>query len=314
VGYSNFMQRAIVFGGSGFLGSHVADALSSRGLKVTIFDLKTSTFQNPDHTYLQGDIRDSKAVSEAIHGQDYVLNFAGIANLEEARQNPQLTADINIVGNLNILEALKSHPPKRFIFASTYYVYSEFGSIYRITKQACELFIEDYSKRFQIPYSVLRYGSLYGDRADERNTVYRLVKEALTNKKVVRQGNGEEIREYIHVRDAAQFTYEVMLNDQYKNQHVILSGQQRLKIKELLEMLKEICGRQLEVVYQEVPAGDTDHYSVTPYTFRPKMAFRYSGDCHHDLGQGLLQLMYDVEDQLQHQVPPAPKVPPEPRP
>ncbi len=270
--------------------------LSSKGLDVTIFDSARSAHILSDQKMILGDIRDKNLVAEIVPDFDYILNFAAIANLEEAKSNPMLASEVNIMGNLNVLEAMKAKPPKRYIFASTYYVYSEFGSVYRITKQACELYIEDYAKRFGIPYSVLRYGSLYGERADNRNTVYRLIQEAMKNKKIVRYGTGEEVREYIHVRDAARQTYDVMLDENFKDQHVILSGQQRYKIRELLSMIREIMGRDIEVEYRDIPRDDTDHYFSTPYTFRPRVAMRYSGPCHYDLGQGLLQLMYTIHE------------------
>lgn len=291
-------MKAVIFGGSGFLGSHVADMLTRAQIDVTIFDLMPSTHLKPRQTMIIGDIRDAQKVAAAVGGQDYVLNFAGIAGLEDARKKPIQAADVNILGNLNILEAMVKHPPKRYIFASTYYVYSEFGSVYRITKQACELFIEDYAARFDLNYSILRFGSLYGERSNESNAVYRFLKDAMTKNKIVRDGSGEDIREYVHVIDAARSTVEVMMKQEYENQHVILAGNQRIKIKELLEMIREIMSKDIEIEYKPLPENDMDHYKITPYAFKPKTALRYTGEGYHDLGQGLLQMLYSIRDQM----------------
>src|SRR5690349_17052567 len=125
------MSKAIVFGGSGFLGSHVADELSNQGLDVTIFDIKGSTFLKPNQRQVVGDILDKATVMQACEGMDYVYNFAGLADINEARENPELTAQLNVMGNVYILEAARKFKAKRFIYASTVYVYSESGSFYR---------------------------------------------------------------------------------------------------------------------------------------------------------------------------------------
>jgi UDP-glucose 4-epimerase len=88
---------------------------------------------------------------------------------------------------------------KRFVFASTVYVYSESGSFYRASKQAAERFVEAYYERYGLPFSVLRYGSLYGRRADQRNGIYRLLKQALEQRTIAYEGSAEAMREYIHV-------------------------------------------------------------------------------------------------------------------
>jgi UDP-glucose 4-epimerase len=119
--------KAIVFGGSGFLGSHVADCLTARGYTVTIFDVNLSPYLLPEQTMLEGDILDEEAVHAAIAGQDVVYNFAGIADLDDATTKPKLTVQLNVQGNLNIMEGCLRTPVRRFVYASTIYVYSQKG-------------------------------------------------------------------------------------------------------------------------------------------------------------------------------------------
>jgi UDP-glucose 4-epimerase len=83
------------------------------------------------------------------------------------------------------------------MFASTIYVYSELGSFYRVSKQACEKIVEEYQKEFDLDYTILRYGSLYGPRANEFNFISNALVQALKNKKIVRRGDGKEVRECI---------------------------------------------------------------------------------------------------------------------
>jgi UDP-glucose 4-epimerase len=239
-------MKAIVFGGSGFLGSHVADVLDDGGYEVVIYDLKPSPYLRKSQRMVVGDILDESRVKDIIGGCDFVYNFAGIADIDEAASRPLEAIKSNILGNSIILEASKEARIKRFIFASSLYVYSKAGSFYRGAKQACELLIENYNEVFGLPYTILRYGSLYGPRADERNFIYRIVKKALEEGKIVRYGVGEELREYIHVLDAAIGSVEI-LSDEFVNQHVILTGTQQTRVKDLLVMIKEILDNKVEI-------------------------------------------------------------------
>src|SRR3954468_22953327 len=91
--------KAIVFGGSGFVGSHVADALTAAGHAVTVFDLEESGWLQPEQTFVAGDVTDGGAVAAAIEGNDIVYNFAGIADIDECRTRPLDTVLVNVTGN-----------------------------------------------------------------------------------------------------------------------------------------------------------------------------------------------------------------------
>jgi len=292
------MRSAVVFGGSGFLGSHVADALSEAGFAVTVFDTKPSPYLRPDQQGMVGDILDADQVSGAVKGCEVVYNFAGIADIEEANARPLETVKANILGNTILLEAAREEKIKRFVFASSLYVYSDAGAFYRSSKQACELLIDNYHHAYGLPYTILRYGSLYGDRADQRNWVCRILQEAVSQGRIIRYGDGEEIREYIHVRDAARYSVTV-LAPEYANQHVIISGHQAIKIKDLLTMVKEMMNGRITVEYRSPedarsPSESKLHYDVTPYSFNPKIAHKLVGNDYLDLGQGLLTLLNEI--------------------
>ena len=96
-----------VFGGSGFLGAHVSDQLSESGHNVRIFDLNESPWLRDDQEMIVGDILDAEAVSSAIKGSDIVYNFAAIADLNDALNQPLRTMHINVLGNVNVLEGCK---------------------------------------------------------------------------------------------------------------------------------------------------------------------------------------------------------------
>jgi len=284
-------MKAVVFGGAGFVGSHVADALSDQGIEVIVYDKKESKYLRDDQTMIVGDILDSEKIKSAVQGCDYVYHYAGIAAIEEAAQNPLKTIETNVLGTTYVLEACRLARVKRIVFASSVYVYSDLAPFYRSSKQSCELIIEDYQKMYGIDYTILRYGSLYGRRADDNNFINKIIKQALEEKRITRYGDGEEIRDYIHVCDAAKCSVDILM-DEFKNQHVILTGTQSTKVKDLLVMIAEIMQNKVKIEYKK--GGNGGHYEITPYSFRPRVAKKYVSNSYHDLGQGILDVIYDV--------------------
>lgn len=284
-------MKIIVFGGAGFLGSHTADALTKEGHDVTIFDKTESPYIQVNQKMILGNILDKDAVDKAVKGKDVVYNFAGIADIGKASDTPVETIEHNVLGNTIILDACRKNKVKRFVFASTLYVYSKAGAFYRSSKQACELVIENYNEVYRVPYTILRYGSLYGPRSDEKNYIYKIIKQAVTKGKIVSFGEPDDLREYIHVEDAARYSVDI-LAPEYKNQYVILTGNQPMRRKDLLVMIKEMLENKVDLEYE--PQESKVHYEITPYSFSPKIAMKYSGKYHLDLGQGLLQTIDDV--------------------
>ena len=288
-------MKTIVFGGSGFLGSHIADALTKAGHDVTIFDIKKSLYLQKSQKMIVGNILDRKAVEKAMKDCDIVYNFAGMADMEEAHQKPLETVETNILGNTIILEACRLNHVKRIFFASTLYVYSDKGSFYTSSKQACEFIIENYNEVFGLSYTVLRYGSLYGPRATETNYIYKILKQALTEGKISSFGEEGDLREYIHVEDAARCSVEI-LSKEFENQYVIISGSRPMRRIDMLMMINEILGNKIKIDFSPI---DTNlHYKITPYHFSPKMAKKYTSHYYLDFGEGLLQCLADINEKV----------------
>ena len=193
------------------------------------------------------------------------------------------------------MEACKSHGVKRFIYASTVYVHSRDGGFYRCSKQASEAYVEEYQRVYGLDYTILRYGSLYGPRANETNGIFQIVKSALDSGVVKYKGDIESMREYIHVGDAASASIEV-LKDEFKNQNVVLTGQEPMRVIEMLKILAEILGfleKDIELVHHHY----VGHYVRTPYAYQPKLGKKYIPPVHVDLGQGLLEVINDICNQ-----------------
>ena len=281
-------ELVCVIGGSGFLGSHVADALTAKGYRVRIFDIHDSKWRNPDQEMVVGSILDPEALGKAINGCRYVYNFGGLASLDEGLNDASAAAQLNVLGNINVLDASLRCKVERYVFASTVYVYSRAGGFYRCSKQAAEQFIDQYQEIHGLPFTILRYGSLYGPRCQDSNGLYKIVSRALSEGFVSYTGSPESMREYIHVRDAAEASVSV-LSAEYANKHVVLTGQEPMKVDDLLKMLAEILGFSTDVRFlQEAAVG---HYVRTPYAYVPRAGQKYLPPLHVDLGQGLLELV-----------------------
>ena len=286
-------MRALVTGGAGFLASHVADALTEKGHDVTVFDKIESPYIRANQQMLVGDILDDKAIRDAVKENEVIYHFAAIADIGEAIQNPTLTVQVNIMGTLNILEAIKNHDIKRFVFASSIYVYSNQGSFYRTSKQTCERLIEDYNEQYNLPFTILRFGSLYGPRSDDSNAVHGMIKSAMEKSEVIYEGTGEELREYIHVKDGALAAVDV-LNDEFKNEIIHLTGHEKMTTRQMMEMISEIIGGNIQI---SVNAGEMmGHYMQTPYSYTPKLGRKLIRNTYIDIGLGLLDLIEHNEN------------------
>ncbi|HID31248.1 MAG TPA: NAD(P)-dependent oxidoreductase, partial [Desulfobacterales bacterium] len=273
-------------------GSHLADVLTETGFSVHIFDAIPSPWCNPEQEMVVGDIRDEQALRKCVTGARYVYHLAGIADIGQAASSPRATVEHNIIGSTIVLENCLHAGVERLLFASTVYVYSQQGSFYRVSKQATELLIEAYYERFGLEYTILRYGSLYGPRAQEWNGLKRYVSQAIKEGIIAYPGTGEERREYIHVKDAARLSV-VALAPEHANQCLTLTGTQVLNSKELLHMIREILGGKVKLIFD--PEGrDPAHYEVTPYRFTPRVARKIVPNVFVDIGQGILDLIEEV--------------------
>jgi UDP-glucose 4-epimerase len=244
------VKTACVIGGGGFLGSHVADQLVTAGYAVRVFDRNPSRWLSDGQQMIVGDILDPNALDAALAGCEVAYHFAALADLNEALDKPVQTAQVNVLGTVNALEAARRAELRRFLYASTVYVYSREGGFYRVSKQAAENYVEEYQRTFGLDFTILRYGSLYGPRADASNGLNIIVRRALEQGKISYVGDSESVREYIHVEDAARASV-VALGEEFRNESVVLTGHQPMRMLDLLKMLAEIMGTAGSVDFRD---------------------------------------------------------------
>ena len=292
-------MNVLVFGGAGFLGSYVVDELLSRGHDVTIFDLVKSPYVGDRVPNIIGDIMDVEAVRAAVIDHQIVYNFAGLSDLNDSVDNPVETVTLNIIGNLNILDASRRAGVDHFVYASSVYVFSHRGAFYGASKKSSELIVEQYGEQYNMGYTIVRYGSVYGERADSKNRIYRILREALLHKKITLQGDGSEEREYVHGRDAGKLSVDVIEDEKYRKQNVMLTGIERLRYSDLLSYVKEMLNNDVEIKMLKEPYRG--HYILSPYSFSPTIGVKLVNNPSIDFGQGMLECVNHIFQELQDQ-------------
>ena len=225
-------------------------------------------------------------------GNDCWYHFAGISDIAEAKARPHDTLNLNVMGTTKVLEASVRANVDRVVYASTMYVYSPYGSFYRASKQSAETIIEAYNEAFGLDFTILRYGSLYGPRAQEWNGLKRYVRQLVKYGKLDYWGSGNERREYIHAIDAARLSVDI-LDPIHANRAITVTGQQVLKSDEMIDLLFEITGKERAVNYI-VRDDHHGHYASTPYRYTPKRAKKLVPDEFIDLGEGILELVEEL--------------------
>ena len=167
------MNKITILGGSGFLGSALANLFSKNGkIKVIIFDTKKKNKLLRNQKFIKGNILNEKALSKAIKNSDYVFNFAALADLNDARNKPMQSVKINLIGTVKALIISNKYKIKKFIQASSIYANSEQGGFYGASKKAAEDYIERFQQKYGLKYTILRFGSLYGPGADKTNGIH----------------------------------------------------------------------------------------------------------------------------------------------
>jgi len=258
-------KKILITGGSGFIASNIADLLTKNGYKVIIFDKKKSKYFNKKNQLIIGDINKLDNIIKATKKVDYVYHFAAVADLYLANENPFNTLKTNIFGTINVLEACRVNKVKKFIYASSIYSLSEQGGFYSISKLSSETIVECYAKKYNFNFICLRFGSIYGERANSFNTIQNFIKKAIYQKKIIRKSDGNEIRNYIHVMDASRLCLEI-LKKKYSNCYLNIFGPRKIKLKKVLLFIKS----NLEKL--DLRFSKKNHmiynYKLSPFTYK----------------------------------------------
>ena len=286
------MQIAVI-GGSGFLGSHLSDALSKKGHKVKIFDRKKSKWIKKNQKMIIGNILNLSSLTKVIKGSQIVYNFAALADIDYAKYRPIETVKINILGTLNALTLSKKYNVKKFIQASTIYATSEEGGFYARSKKAAEDYIEEFKKIYGLNYTILRFGSLYGERSDNSNGIRSIIYNAIKKKKLIYKGKKNAARSYIHITDVAKACVQI-IDKKYNNKYTTITGNKYIKINKIFNLLSnyfKIPKKKIKFLNEKY----TGHYNIKPTTFKSRIGRNLIIKKQKNFKESLLKLINEIK-------------------
>ena len=280
-------MQIVVTGASGFLGSQLVKKLEKIYNNITLIDFVDPSYEN-EHLFIKADLLIKKEYEKYLKNTDVIFHFASISDIEYSKKNSTKTLETNIISTKNLLDIAVKYKIKQFIFASTIYVNSSKGSFYRISKQSCENIIREYHRENKLNYNILRFGTIFGPGSDKNNSVYDLVKQAITNNKITVKGTGSEIREYLYVEDAIEQTINLLNNKKLINQSLTITGNSRYKLSDLIGIIEEIFPRKLKIIYGKSKQA---HYKYTPYRINDDhISKKLTLPTYTDIGEGIISL------------------------
>jgi len=277
------MVRPIVLltGAAGFIGSNVLDQLQSRDFDVIAVDAliesnygreqklinwEEAISKFPETNFIVGDLRDP-LFTRSLPSADYVIHEAAVPGLNLSWENFPLYESCNVIATQNLIEYAISRNVKRFVLASTSSVYGKEAiggedsllqpvSPYGVTKLAAEKLVLAYAANFSLPYSILRYFSVYGDR-QRPDMAYSIFCENLVSGKTINiYGDGNQSRTNTHVRDVARVTIESMLSKGMENQIVNIAGETELSVNAAIDILEAALNLHCSRNFMDPRKGD----------------------------------------------------------
>lgn len=233
MGYENIIFEKdsvfLVTGGAGFIGSNLCEVLLDKGYKVKCLDDLSNGKQanvdlfinNPNYTFIKGDIRDLDTCIKACEGVDYVLNQAAWGSVPRSIEMPLLYEEINIRGTLNMMEAARQNGVKKFVYASSSSVYGDEPNLpkqegregnllspYALTKMVDEEYGKLYSKLYGLDTYGLRYFNVFGRRQDPNGAyaavIPKFIKQLLNNEQPTINGDGKQSRDFTYIENVIE--------------------------------------------------------------------------------------------------------------
>ena len=242
-------KNVLVTGGSGFIGSHVVDALIKRKYNVTIFDLNAP--RRKDVKFVKGSLLNRDLIKFALKKIDYVFHLAAVSDINKVKNIPVKTVETNILGTTFMLEASRNLNVNRFIFAGSVYSYSgSAGNLYTTSKTASELIIKNYQLLFRRRFTILRYATAFGPRNRSVDAISIFVKKALKNQDLIIHGDGQQKRNYVYVEDLAEGSM-IALREKTKNKVVTLASNQNISILKLAKIIIQLTKSKSKIIFDK---------------------------------------------------------------
>ena len=260
-------MKVLVTGGSGFIGSHVVDALVEAGHEPRIFDVIPSPWHDDVDTFI-GDLTDVDALRLASEDCDATAHLGAIADVNHVAADPKYAERVNAGGTANVLEAARAEGVGRVVYASTIWVYDGCDTVavdedsllglprhpYTAQKIAGEMYCTSYAELYEVDYTILRFGIPYGPRARPAAVIPQFFKNALAGRPLTIAGGGQQSRRFTYVGDIARGVV-AGLAPEARNRVYNLSSEETVTILELATAVSEIVG-DTDILHTEGRAGD----------------------------------------------------------
>ncbi|MCJ7791304.1 MAG: SDR family oxidoreductase [Dehalococcoidia bacterium] len=276
------MRKAVVTGGAGFIGSHLAEELLKRRYKVIILDdLSTGRRENIEPIiansnvqFIEGSVTDLPLLNKLFQNVSYVFHLAAIPSVPRSIESPLASHNVNITGTLNVLLAAKDNKVKKVIYASSSAVYGDTPTLskredmppnpqspYAVTKLAGEYYCHVFHQVYGLPTICLRYFNVYGLRQDPNSqysaVIPRFIQRVLDNKPPVIFGDGEQTRDFTFVKDAVGAT--ILAAESDATGIFNIGTGERISINKLAALIINLIGNSVEPIHEELRFGDIRH-------------------------------------------------------
>ena len=281
---SSFMTtpRYLVTGGTGFIGSHIAEALLKQGEAVRVFDnMATGRSINVDVLknlsgqleIIQGDLRDMQAVVAAIQGIEVVFHQGALSSVPRSIANPVNSLEANVNGTNNVLLAARDHGVRRVVYASSSSVYGNTPTLpkheamptapispYAVHKLAGELLCGVFTRIYGLETVSLRYFNVFGPRQDP-NAEYaavipRFLTALLKQQRPIVLGDGEQTRDFTYIENVVQANLLAATAPDAVGTAMNVGCGERISLNDVLQIAGELLGTKVEAEYREPRAGD----------------------------------------------------------
>lgn len=288
------MQKILVSGGAGFIGSNLCEALLKEGNEVRCLDnFATGKIENllpllqqyPEHFRLiVGDIRKPEDCRKAVEGMEYVLHEAALGSVPRSVNDPATTNEVNISGFLNMLIAARDAGIKRFVYAASSSTYGDSDSLpkveevigrplspYAVTKYVNELYADVFARTYGMETIGLRYFNVFGRRQDPFGAyaavIPLFVKQLMKHESPVINGDGEYSRDFTYIDNVVQMNILALTtqNPEAVNQVYNTAFGERTTLNELVGDLKEFLSEfdseiaRVEILHGPNRVGDIPH-------------------------------------------------------
>lgn len=275
----------LVTGGAGFIGSNLCEAILDMGYKVRCLDNLSTGKQenvdifldNPDYTFIKGDIRDLDTCMKACEGVDYVLNQAAWGSVPRSIEMPLLYEDINIKGTLNMLEAARQNNVKKFVYASSSSVYGDEPNLpkkegiegnllspYAVTKMVCEEFAKQYTRHYGLDTYGMRYFNVFGRRQDPDGAyaavIPKFLKMLINGETPTINGDGKQSRDFTYIDNVIEANLKACLAPkEYAGEAFNIAYGGREYLIDIYYGLTKALGKDIEPNFGPDRPGDIKH-------------------------------------------------------